>query len=68
MKSEKEISNVHVLKKSFIEGNIYTDDVEEFYKEYYLNNTIYNLLLNAEKVYSYKSEYTVNGYIQEGNL
>lgn len=68
MKSEKEISNVHVLKKSFIEGNIYTDDVEEFYKDYYLNNTIYNLLLNAEKVYAYKSEYTVNGYIQEGNL
>ena len=68
MKSEKEISNVHVLKKSFIEGNIYTDDIEEFYKEYYLNNTIYNLLLNAEKVYAYKSEYTVNGYIQEGSL
>lgn len=68
MKSEKEISNVHVLKKSFIEGNIYTDDVEEFYKEYYLNNTIYNLLLNTEKVYAYKSEYTVNGYIQEGSL
>lgn len=68
MKSEKEISNVHVLKKYFIEGNIYTDDVEEFYKEYYLNNTIYNLLLNAEKVYAYKSEYTVNGYIQEGSL
>ena len=68
MKSEKEISNVHVLKKSFIEGNIYTDDVEEFYKEYYLNNTIDNLLLNTEKVYAYKSEYTVNGYIQEGSL
>lgn len=68
MKSEKEISNVHVLKKSFIEGNMYTDDVEEFYKDYYLNNTIYNLLLNAEKVYAYKSEYTVNGYIQEGSL
>lgn len=68
MKSEKEISNVHVLKKSFIEGNIYTDDVEEFYKEYYLKNTIYNLLLNTEKVYAYKSEYTINGYIQEGSL
>ncbi|EQK41780.1 hypothetical protein C672_0718 [[Clostridium] bifermentans ATCC 638] len=68
MKSEKEISNVHVLKKSFIEGNIYTEDIEEFYKEYYLKNTIYNLLLNTEKVYAYKSEYTVNGYIQEGSL
>ena len=68
MKSEKEISNVHVLKKSFIEGNIYTEDIEEFYKEYYLKNTIYNLLLNTEKVYAYKSEYTINGYIQEGSL
>lgn len=68
MKSEKEISNVHVLKKSFIEGNIYTEDIEEFYKEYYLKNTIYNLILNTEKVYAYKSEYTVNGYIQEGSL
>ena len=68
MKSEKEISNVHVLKKSFIEGNIYTEDIEEFYKEYYLKNTIYNLLLNTEKVYAYKTEYTINGYIQEGSL
>lgn len=68
MKSEKEISNVHVLKKSFVEGNIYTEDIEEFYKDYYLNNTIYNLLLNTKKVYAYKSEYTVNGYIQEGSL
>ncbi|WP_250675764.1 hypothetical protein LZ906_003165 [Paraclostridium ghonii] len=68
MKSEKEISNVHVLKKSFTEGFIYSEDIEEFYKNYYLNNTLYNLLLNAEKVYAYKSEYSVNGYIQEGNL
>ena len=68
MKSEKEISNVHVLKKSFIKGDIYTEDIEQFYKEYYLNNTIYNLLLNVKKVYAYKSEYTVNGYIQEGSL
>jgi hypothetical protein len=68
MKSEKEISNVHVLKKSFKENQVYTEDIEEFYKEYYLYNTVYNLLLNTEKVYAYKSEYTVNGYIQEGLL
>lgn len=68
MKSEKEISNVHVLKQSFNEGDIYTEDIEEFYKEYYLNNTIFNLLINTKKVYAYKSEYTVNGYIQEGSL
>lgn len=68
MKSEKEISNVHVLKKSFKQNQVYTEDIEEFYKEYYLYNTVYNLLLNTEKVYAYKSEYTVNGYIQEGLL
>ncbi|GAA0862236.1 hypothetical protein [Paraclostridium tenue] len=68
MKSEKEISNVQVLKKSFGHNQIYTEDIEEFYKEYYLYNTVYNLLLNTKKVYAYKSEYTVNGYIQEGLL
>lgn len=68
MKSEKEISNVQVLKKSFDNNQIYTEDIEEFYKEYYLYNTVYNLLLNTKKVYAYKSEYTVNGYIQEGLL
>ncbi|MGL5755102.1 MAG: hypothetical protein ACRCYC_07215, partial [Paraclostridium sp.] len=68
MKSEKEISNVHVLKKSFKDDEIYTEDKEEFYREYYLYNTIYNLLINTKKVYAFKSEYTVNGYIQEGIL
>ena len=29
---------------------------------------IYNLLINAKQVYAYKSEYTVNGYIQESIL
>ena len=29
---------------------------------------IYNLLINAKEVYAYKSEYTVNGYIQESIL
>ena len=27
-----------------------------------------NLLINAKEVYAYKSEYTVNGYIQESIL
>lgn len=68
MKCEREISNVQVFKKSFKDGEIYTDDIEEYYKEYYLYNTMYNLLLNTDKVYAYKSEYTVNGYIQEGMM
>lgn len=68
MKCEKEISNVQVLKRTFKDSEIYTEDMEEFYKEYYLYNTIYNLLINTETVYAYKSEYTLNGYIQEGLL
>lgn len=68
MNCEKEISNVQVLKRTFKDSEIYTEDMEEFYKEYYLYNTIYNLLINTETVYAYKSEYTLNGYIQEGLL
>ncbi|MCC0725281.1 MULTISPECIES: hypothetical protein [unclassified Clostridioides] len=68
MKIEKDISNLIVLRKSFEEKKIYTNEMEEYYKKYYLYNTIYNLLLSANKVYAYKSEYTINGYIQESML
>ena len=68
MKIEKDISNLIVLRKSFKENQIYTNEMEEFYKKYYLYNLIYNLLINAKEVYAYKSEYTVNGYIQESIL
>lgn len=68
MKIEKDISNVIVLRKSFKENRIYTDIMEDQYKKYYLYNMVYNLLLGAKMVYAYKSEYTVNGYIQESIL
>lgn len=68
MKIEKELSNMIVLRQSFDEKSIYTDTMEENYKKYYLYNTIYNLLVNTKEVYAYKSEYTVNGYIQESIL
>lgn len=68
MKIEKDISNLIVLRKSFKEKQIYTNKMEEYYKKYYLYNLIYNLLINAKEVYAYKSEYTVNGYIQESIL
>ena len=42
--------------------------MEEGYKKYYLYNMIYNILLSSKNVYAYKSEYTVNGYIQESIL
>lgn len=68
MKIEKDISNLIVLRKSFKENQTYTNEMEEYYKKYYLYNLIYNLLINAKEVYAYKSEYTVNGYIQESIL
>lgn len=68
MKIEKDLANPLVLKKSFKDGEIYTSEIEETYKKYYMNNTVYNLLKNAENIYAYKSEYSINGYIQEGGL
>lgn len=68
MKIEKDISNVVVLRRSFEVNKIYNDAMEENYKKYYLYNMIYNILLSAKNVYAYKSEYTVNGYIQESIL
>lgn len=68
MKIEKDISNAIVLRKSYDKNKIYSDDMEEYYKKYYLYNMIYNLLESADKVYAFKSDYTVNGYMQESIL
>ncbi len=68
MKIEKDISNLIVLRKSFKEKQVYTNEMEEYYKKYYLYNMIYNLIIGAKEVYAYKSDYTVNGYIQESIL
>ena len=68
MKIEKDISNLIVLRKTFEEKKVFTDTMEESYKKYYLYNMIYNLMSNAKEVYAFKSEYTVNGYIQESIL
>jgi hypothetical protein len=68
MKIEKDISNLVILRKSFKEKQVYTNEMEEYYKKYYLYNMIYNLLLESKEVYAYKSEYSVNGYIQESIL
>lgn len=68
MKIEKDISNPIVLKKSFEDKKIYTSDMEDGYKKYYLYNTIYNLLKSAQNIYAYKSDYSINGYMQESGL
>ena len=68
MKIEKDISNPLVLRKSFGEKEIYSDEMEDRNKKYYLYNLIYNLLLNSEEIYAFKSEYSVNGFMQESIL
>ena len=68
MKIEKDIANPLVLRKSFKEKEIYTYEMEENYKRYYLYNLVYNLLLNSEEIYAFKSEYSVNGFMQESMM
>lgn len=67
MKIEKDISNPLVLRKS-LKKKIYSDEMEENYKKYYLYNLIYNLLINSEEVYAFKSDYSVNGFMQESMM
>ena len=68
MKIEKDIANPLVLRKSFDEKLIYSDEMVDRNKRYYLYNLIYNLLLNSKEVYAFKSEYSVNGFMQESML
>ena len=62
-KIDKEISNFISLRKSF--NNIYTSKMENNYQNYYTNNLVYSLLEKANRVYMYKSEYSINGYVQD---
>lgn len=68
MKIEKDIANPLVLRKSFGQKEIYSDEMEDRNKKYYLYNLIYNLLLNSKEIYAFKSEYSVNGFMQESML
>ncbi len=67
-KIEKDISNPLVLRKSFPEKEIYSDEIEDNKKVYYLYNLIYNLISQSEEVYAFKSEYSINGFVQESML
>lgn len=64
-KIEKEINNSVVLRKSYKEREIFTDNDEENIKKYYMNNQLYSLLSLSEEVYAFKSDYSINGYLQE---
>ena len=49
MKIEKDLANPLVLKKSFKDGEIYTSEIEETYKKYYM--ILYITYLKMQKIY-----------------
>ena len=67
-KIAKEINNSIVLRKSYEEKQIFTDLDEEKLKKYYMNNLLYSLLDSAEEVYTFKSDYSLNGYLSESMM
>lgn len=67
-KISKEINNSIVLRKSYEEKQIFTDLDEEKLKKYYMNNLLYSLLDLAEEVYTFKSDYSLNGYLSESMM
>ena len=67
-KISKEINNSIVLRKSYEEKQIFTDLDEEKLKKYYMNNLLYSLLDSAEEVYTFKSDYSLNGYLSESMM
>ena len=68
MNIEKELSNPIIFRDKYNSERIYSREDEEYYKKYYLYNTIYNLMKNSKYIYAYKSEYSIEGYIQENML
>lgn len=67
IKIEKEISNILAFRKTF-EGKVYNESMDSYYKEYYLRNIIYSIFKTCEKIYAYKSDYSIGGFIQDNSF
>ncbi len=63
---DKNLSNMIITRKSF--NTIYSQEIENKYKKYYINNLICNLVNNCEKFYGFKSEYSMQGYNELSDL
>ena len=67
-KIAKELGNSEVLKKSYPEKMIFTDLYEGQIRKEYLYNTMYSLMDAAKDIYIFKSDYSINGFIQDSTM
>lgn len=68
-RSIKEITNIHVLTKTWNENDIYTEEMEEQNQKHYLAVLIRSLLKRCEeKLITFESMLSANGYENDGIL
>jgi len=68
-RSIKEITNIHVLTKTWNENDIYTEEMEEKNQKHYLAVLIRSLLKRCEdKLITFESMLNANGYENNGIL
>ncbi|MCX8130452.1 MAG: hypothetical protein N3I35_10170 [Clostridia bacterium] len=68
-RSIKEMTNAHVLTKTWIQGNIYTEELEEAKQKHYLAILMRSMLKRCgEKLITFESMLSANGYENDGIL
>ncbi|NLD50320.1 MAG: hypothetical protein GX660_24540, partial [Clostridiaceae bacterium] len=68
-RSVKEITNIHVLTKTWDIGNIYTEEIEEKNQKHYLAVLLRAVFKRcAEKLITFESLLSSNGYENDGIL
>ncbi|WP_242973345.1 UvrD-helicase domain-containing protein [Clostridium thermosuccinogenes] len=68
-RSIKELTNAHVLTKTWDTGKIYTEEMEESYQRHYLAIIMRALLRRcSDRLYTFESNLSANGYENNGML
>lgn len=67
-KIDKEISNREVLKKSYSEKRVFTDSDEDILRKKYSKNLLLSIMKQADRIYTFRSEYSINGFIQDSMI
>lgn len=68
-RSIKEISNLHVLTKTWDENSVYTEELEEKNQKHYLATLMRAIIKRCgEKLITYESMLSANGYENDGLL
>lgn len=64
IKIDRDISNFLSFRKTFKE-KVFSENIDLYYKDYYLKNMIYNIFKSSDEIYAYKTEYSIAGFIQD---